>query len=265
MSVFGWGKQFHNCWCDLSDLNPCTVETWNKSFKYPNAEHMPIRLSMQSLELILDRNKEFIEIATHDLSLVYTEIGVPHLFIVTDPNGTAIHFIGQTEIIDNARENNVDRGTSFAVECAGINGISLAMQLQSTVVVQGAQHTMQFFKDWNCVSSPVCMFDKIYGYIDLSFSTDVDVTFAVPLLKKTIEKLENKLKKSRQVASVLFEHYNLSDREKEVAFGWLQNKSVLQMAHTMGITEGTVRNMLKKVYAKTGVNDKGQFFMKFLV
>ncbi|UOF90073.1 LuxR C-terminal-related transcriptional regulator [Fodinisporobacter ferrooxydans] len=208
--------------------------------------------------------------ATQDLSSVYTEIGIPHLFMITDSNGTAIHLIGQAEIIDKACGNNVNMGTSFAFEYAGINGISLAMQLHSTVVVQGVQHTMRFFKDWNCICSPVRTIDEeIIGYIDLSFSTDVDVTFAVPLLKKMIEKLERKLKKSREsinkeAAYLLFKPYNLSNREREVAFGWLQNKSVLQMAHLMGITEGTVRNMLKKVYAKTGVRDKGQFFKKFL-
>jgi transcriptional regulator of acetoin/glycerol metabolism len=271
MTVFGLTEQVHRCWSSLSDLDHTTVAAWEKSFKYPNAEQMPVRLSTQALEPILNQNRDFIAMADHDLSFVHTEIGIPHFFVVTDPNGIAIHFIGQAEIIEKVRGHNVDAGTPFAFEHAGINGISLAMRMQSTVVVQGVQHTMRFLKDWTCICSPVRLFDEIYGYVDLSFGTDVDVTFAVPLLNKTIEEVESKLKKSRQsismeaAADLVFEPFNLSNREKEVAFGWLQNKSVLQMAHTMGITEGTVRNMLKKVYAKTGVCDKGQFFRKFLV
>lgn len=271
MSVFGTTEQVYRRWCGLSDLDHYTVSAWEKSFKYPNAEHMPVRMSMQALEPILNRNREFIAMVDHDFTLLDNEIGTPHFFMVTDPNGVAIHFIGQAEMLEKLRGYNVGLGTPFAFEQAGINGISLAMRMQSTVVVQGAQHTMRLCKDWTCICSPVRIFDEIYGYIDLSFGTDVDVTFAVPLLKKTIEELESKLKKSRQsmsretAAYLLFEPYKLSNREKEVAFGWLQNKSALQMAHTMGITEGTVRNMLKKVYAKTGVSDKGQFFRKFLV
>lgn len=271
MSVFEATEQIHRNWSGLSNLDRYTVEAWEKRFKYPSADHMPTKLSAQALESLLNRNREFIEIAGHDLALVDTEIGIPHFFLVTDPNGILIQLIGQAEMIEKLRGYNVDVGTPFAFEQAGINGVSLAMRLQSTVVVQGEQHTMQLCKDWTCICSPVRIFDEVCGYIDLSFGSDVDVTFAVPLLKKTIEEIERKLKKTRQsigggaTAYLLFEPYNLSNREKEVAFGWLQNKSALQMAHTMGITEGTVRNVLKKVYAKTGVSDKGQFFRKFLV
>ncbi|MNY72210.1 Bacterial regulatory protein, luxR family [compost metagenome] len=62
-----------------------------------------------------------------------------------------------------------------------------------------------------------------------------------------------------------FQMYNLTPREREVAYAWLNNQSVLKIANKMGITEGTVRNMLKKVYAKTKVGDKGQYFRKFMV
>lgn len=268
MTVFGGTSQVHRSWSGLTNLDRYTMAQWEKAFKYPNAEQLPIRLSTKALQPIFKRNREFIDLADQDISLIDPEIGIPHFFVVTDPNGVALRFIGQTEVIDHLRKFNVDAGTHFALEHSGINGISLAMRLQTTVVLQGDQHTLRLFKDWTCVCSPVNIMGEICGYIGLSFGVEVDVTFAVPLLKKTIEELESKLKQSisREAAAyLLFEPYNLSNREKEVAFGWLQNKSVLQMSHAMGITEGTVRNVLKKVYSKTGVGDKGQFFIKFLV
>ncbi len=47
------------------------------------------------------------------------------------------------------------------------------------------------------------------------------------------------------------------------AYGWLMNYSVLRIASEMGIAEGTVRSLIKKVYAKTKISNKGQFMRVF--
>ncbi|WP_274654471.1 helix-turn-helix transcriptional regulator [Paenibacillus humicola] len=41
------------------------------------------------------------------------------------------------------------------------------------------------------------------------------------------------------------------------------NYSVLRIASEMGIAEGTVRSLIKKVYAKTKISNKGQFMRVF--
>lgn len=58
--------------------------------------------------------------------------------------------------------------------------------------------------------------------------------------------------------------FKLAPREKEVARLWLENRSVLYIASKYNITEGTVRNVIKKVYRKVGVQDKGDFYKKLL-
>ncbi|RAP74550.1 hypothetical protein DL346_21035 [Paenibacillus montanisoli] len=42
------------------------------------------------------------------------------------------------------------------------------------------------------------------------------------------------------------------------------NYSALRIANEMGITEGTVRNLIKRIYAKTKISDKGQFITTFV-
>ena len=54
-----------------------------------------------------------------------------------------------------------------------------------------------------------------------------------------------------EIVDKQFQMYKLTPREREVAYAWLSNQSALQISNNMGISEGTVRNMLKKVYAKT--------------
>lgn len=269
MSVFGISSNKLKKWFNLSDLAPATIAEMEKHLSCATPDYMPLKYSPQAMESILMQNQGLLTVANEDILLVNMGIGIPHLFFVTDPNGIVIRIIGQKDIIDRLTSCEIDVGTSFAHEHAGINGVSLAMRLQGTVVVKDSEHTLAFYKSWACICSPIRLSNEIYGYIDLSFRTDVDVTFAVPLLNGMIEKIERNLRGNnarlrKEPDGLLFDAYHLSIREKEVALGWLQNKSVLQMAHTMGITEGTIRNMLKKVYAKTGVSDKGQFFRKFL-
>lgn len=58
--------------------------------------------------------------------------------------------------------------------------------------------------------------------------------------------------------------YHLTPRKREVAYFWLMNYSVLRIAHELGITEGSVRNVIKKVYSKTEVDNQGQFISEFM-
>jgi DNA-binding CsgD family transcriptional regulator len=92
----------------------------------------------------------------------------------------------------------------------------------------------------------------------------------MPLLESIYYRFEEKYKqqtpniKKEIVVYQRFETYGLTPREEEIGYLWLQNKSALYIAETLGITEGTVRTVIKNVYRKTQVNDKGQYYQKFL-
>lgn len=55
----------------------------------------------------------------------------------------------------------------------------------------------------------------------------------------------------------------LTNREKEVAYEWLENKNVPEIADVYGMSQSTVRTFIKKVYAKTNVHHKGALLKKF--
>jgi DNA-binding CsgD family transcriptional regulator len=175
---------------------------------------------------------------------------------------------GPQELVEPLDQKyNVGAGSLFTIGNAGMNAISVAIELKDWVFLSGAEHDLQLFKQWNCFCSPVRQHGEIIGYIDMSFSVRDDHFLMASLFTNTLQGMEAELETSDQRALVCerFQIYRLSPREKEVGYMWLNNYSALRIASELGITEGTVRNVIKKIYRKTEVCDKGQFMRKFIV
>lgn len=209
------------------------------------------------------------KLAKEEMRALSASIPCTHFFILTDAEGTAIHIEGAEPLLHRLEQYKVVPGCSFALQAAGINGISLAMRKGSSSVVEGGNHSLQIFSDWTCICHPIKVNGEIIGYLDLSMREGIEVSFACVLVERLVNDIENKYKQSnpeikKEIMDKQFQMFKLTPREREVACAWLNNHSVLQIACNMGITEGTVRQMLKRVYSKTRVCDKGQFMRKFL-
>lgn len=214
-------------------------------------------------------SETFEKLAKEDIRAVSTSIPFTHFFILTDAQGAAIHIEGTEALLLALERYKVVPGCSFALNAAGINGVSLAMHTGSSAVVEGVNHSLQMFSDWTCICHPIKVNDEIIGYLDLSMREGTEVSFACVLMERLVNAIANKYQQSnpeikREIVNKQFQMYKLTPREREVAYAWLSNQSALQISNNMGISEGTVRNMLKKVYAKTKVGDKGQYFRKFM-
>ncbi len=274
MGVFTNLSDIKHSWTCLSDISREQLEQWNDSFAAsgisPATHQLIVRVPLEIAKQKVTDHSTFISQTNEVIRSLHEQLCTPHFFILTDADGMmldAVSFNSALQLLENI---NIGLGTLFALDCGGINAISMAMLLHSTVVLKGTEHTLDLFKDWTCICFPIKNGESVVGYLDLSFKSDIEVTFAVPLLERAIREIEKKLQnlnpeiKQKKIIE-LFDAYSLSIREKEVGYRWLQNQSALQIATSMGITEGTVRNMLKKVYAKTGICDKGQFIRKFIV
>ncbi|CQR58567.1 helix-turn-helix transcriptional regulator [Paenibacillus riograndensis] len=62
----------------------------------------------------------------------------------------------------------------------------------------------------------------------------------------------------------VLDNYKLTGREKEVALLWFSDKSALHISNTLGISEGSVRYVVKSIYIKMNVSDRSQFAKKLL-
>lgn len=212
----------------------------------------------------------FENLAKEEMRALSASIPCTHFFILTDVEGTAIHIEGTESLLMALERYKVVPGCSFVLHAVGINGISLAMHTGSSAVVEGINHSLQIFSDWTCICHPIKVNGEIIGYLDLSMKEGMEISFACVLVERLVNEIENKYKQSnpeikKEIMDKQFQMYKLTPREREVAYAWLNNQSALQIAINMGITEGTVRNMLKKVYTKTKVGDKGQYYRKFLM
>lgn len=145
-----------------------------------------------------------------------------------------------------------------------MNAVSLAMEMNCIGVVRGTEHTDQTFRDWNCVCAPLQDDDSVYGYVDISFNRGEPIEFAIPFVQQIAENIMEKwMEKNPEMQQYRLEstllEYKLTAREQEVARLWLMEKSALHIGSDLGISEGTVRNMLKSIYSKMRVNDRFQF------
>lgn len=231
-------------------------------------DHFPNTLSRSEKKDRLIERKEILYLLQEETRNMNDLLPIPYLFVIADPDGTVIDYCG-TELLKGYFErNNIKNGTSLAMKTAGINAISLSMENHSVSVVIGARHTNKLFAKLSCVCTPIRIKNIIIGYLSLCFHYFHEVTFALPLIEQLAKNIEEKLPQKdpmlqKELTYSHFDQYELTNREKEIAYGWLENKNVPEIAGIYGIRQSTVRTFIKKIYAKTKVNHKGEFLMKF--
>jgi len=231
-------------------------------------DHFPNILSMTEIKERLIERKEILYLLQEETGNMNDLLSIPYLFVIADPEGTIIDYCG-TELLKGYFErNHMKIGTSSAMNKAGINAIALSMENHSASVVIGAEHSNRLFAELSCVCTPIRIKNVIIGYLSLCFHYFHEVTFALPLIEHLAKNIEEKLPQKdpmlqKELTYSLFEQYKLTNREKEIAYGWLENKNVPEIADIYGISQSTVRTFIKKIYAKARVNHKGAFLRKF--
>lgn len=60
------------------------------------------------------------------------------------------------------------------------------------------------------------------------------------------------------------EHYNLTNREKEVASYWMMDYSSKEIAETLFLSDHTVKSVLKSINRKMEVSTKASLILKVL-
>lgn len=192
-------------------------------------------------------------------------LSIPYVVFLTDKDGTILELVYSSKVTREEMEQAELRpGVSLGREQAGMNAVSLAMETKGIAVVRGTEHSDEAFRNWNCVCAPLQDDDTVYGYVDVSFDISEPIEFAVPFVQQIAENmLEKWMERNPEMVqyrldSALME-YKLTAREQEVARLWLLEKSALHIGSDLGISEGTVRNMLKSIYSKMRVNDRFQF------
>lgn len=258
-------------WRTITSLDIKLLKDFNKYKQiepYNNSQsNMKERLREVQLYNYYKDNELHMDVVKKHCEDTVSSMFKPILFIFTSLDGIVLTISGPQELVQTLDQNhNLGAGSVFTIQNAGLNAISFSIELREWVYLSGSDHDFNLFKEWNCFCSPVRKNDEIIGYLDMSFSDKEDSLWMSALFAFTLKSIEEKLGRNNQEHLIYeqFQVYQLSPREKEIGYMWINNFSALKIASKLGITEGTVRNVIKKIYRKTGVCDKGQFIRKFI-
>lgn len=262
-------------WLKTGNLDPVMKKQWNSLVQQhsgldASAAALVVREGGLEQKRLAERHRALIQ-SVRDQTEEFLDC-CPQVLItmLADDQGRLLDVMGDEETLQLLSKSNIGSGTSFAMEHIGINAISASMKTGRMIVVEGAEHHLKLFAGWTCVCAPVTCNSQIVGYLDLSIGNGADVAFAALLLRQMIKHVEAVLltdcpHRHKEKVYEQFNKYGLTPRESEIGYRWLNNQPTTQISAELYISEGTVRNMIKKVYAKTETREKGRFIRKFMI
>ncbi|WP_434748812.1 LuxR C-terminal-related transcriptional regulator [Paenibacillus amylolyticus] len=239
---------------------------WKVEYTVNPMRELKVHIAHAALKERLKFNSKVLKLFRSKLDMLEGQFFYPHLFFLVDLEGIVLDIHGVDSLHPDLEPLIVRPGSSMSMESGGINAISIAIKTGENIFLEGDEHQLRFFKNWLCLCSPIKVQGEIVAFLNFSRHTPFvyDSIFAlVSSIVASIEyELELELQTHNQIDN-LFDTYCFTAREREVANLWLQNKGALYIGEKLGITEGTVRNFVKKIYMKSGVNDRGGFMQKF--
>lgn len=256
-------------WYSPKDLKKEQLDSFYSSKSRGSLNHQKKSLPMFS-ESMTDSiyHKVMITSLHNEMLKIRKYISIDFAVFLTDNTGRIIDIhLSSPAIKEELDKAGLAVGTSLAKHSLGLNAVSLAAEINSIAVVKGKEHTSPLFSDWNCVCSPLYSEGDTQGYVDISFYKEQQIELAIPLMLQIAENVSGKWMKSNPELQLfklqlVLDEYSLTGREKDVAQMWLAEKSALYISNELGISEGTVRNVIKSIYNKINVSDRWQFIKK---
>lgn len=184
-------------WTELDDLSETTLHSWMRLISDSDisaeTEQLPVRIPHSETDTVVVHYRLFLDNVRQELALFAEELCVPYVFTVTDVNGMVLDQFGTRFSMQKMHDSAIGIGSSFAMEHAGINAVSAAMQLEETVFIRGGEHTIGALQEWSCICVPVHLRGKVYAYIKLSVLGDITPLLAAPFLEEYVWSLQDAL------------------------------------------------------------------------
>ncbi|MFD1039424.1 sigma-70 family RNA polymerase sigma factor [Virgibacillus byunsanensis] len=126
------------------------------------------KLSEKELEQKKSTYSDFLSLEKQFMKNVIWDIGsIPVLIVVSDNEGSIIEMYGDEAIQDQVHSLGITPRVQFCVECAGINSISMALDLGEAVQVFGKEHYHSCLYNTACISVPFHFTDSITGTVSI--------------------------------------------------------------------------------------------------
>ncbi|NMI06882.1 hypothetical protein HF638_23110 [Paenibacillus sp. SZ31] len=274
MNFFRDSEIVRHPWTSLQEYSKQQREQWDCVFQESRCKSLTLSFSTKTegpeLSQKLDKHADLLKATQTELESISTLVVPSHLFILTDDEGMCLQLYASPQQLNDLKKHYITPGTQFNMKNLGINAISIAMESGKIAVVQGKEHSHTLFSSWSSISTPIQVERKVLGYLAISFDSAEDVIFAVPLLEKIICNIEEHLEWRDPIArkkriNRKLEDFQLTNREKEVAYCWLEGQSRSKIAQMLTISEETVRFHVKHIYEKVGVKHQVEFVKKVIL
>ncbi|PQP84242.1 hypothetical protein C0Q44_06530 [Paenibacillus sp. PCH8] len=254
-------------WKTKLDFSSHQWREWEyRDCTHPNSEPF-LRIPKKLWSKRVHYQSKIIKKIQLELEILQEQFTFPYLFILADLEGVILDLWGEGSLHWSMKPLKLKKGSLINLQSSGINALSISIQTGERIFLTGTEHKPTLLQDWKCLCLPISVNGTIFAYLNFNFFSIHMYNTSFALLAAIVQHVEKELESERideEHKCGVFETYHFTERERAVATLWLHNKGALYISGELGITEGTVRNFVKKIYAKCNVRDRVSFIQKFL-
>lgn len=168
-----WEKFIATGKMDAKSVRPEIEASWRRCYEarvdpYDGVSHLI--LDHSEIGMLLRTHKDLIDIARHFMLNLYEFVkSSGFIVLLSDKQGYIMEVMGDYDILDNASQVNLIKGSSWVEKEVGTNGIGTALVLGKPFQVSGREHYCRKLHTWTCSAAPVfdaC--DRIIGALQMS-------------------------------------------------------------------------------------------------
>jgi DNA-binding CsgD family transcriptional regulator len=208
-------------------------------------------------------------------------INKTNLLILTDTSGYIIDLISSPEVLLIYFNKGITLGSCMNYDSFGTTAISMALYYKSPVLLTGPNHLCKSLKDFQCLSIPLEVNNKLIGVLDISVIDPKDIAYFSSfiiifkdLLEKSLnhhvcpsvpsfEKNHSKYEKIIFFGSVIVNSkFSFTIKEVDILYKLYTEKSFDNIIFELHISQNTLKTHLKHIYQKLEVKSLHECMQK---
>lgn len=241
----------------------------------PDLSHVRFRLHGPMLDRLMARNRTVLDVAGEWISSSPRRFFFPHLLVITDAYGVVLRVSGDPESLEKSeRTLKIGVGASLSISSAGTNAVSASIELRRSALVLGNDHYLDAMKDWLTLCVPVRNADgRAVALVAICASRSISALLVFAGLCSLAEIIESNYQRAEANGKIWFSEtelkdrlnqFELSPREREIAFYWLLDYDCRRIGQALDLSENTVRVYISRIHNKLNVNSKASFILRVL-
>lgn len=211
-----WKKFIATGKLDANSVRPDIEASWKRCYDarvdpYDGVSHLI--LDRSEIGILLETHKDFIDIARHFMLKLYAFVkGSGFIVVLSDNRGYVMEVVGDYDILENASQVNLVRGSNWVEEASGTNGIGTALVLGKPFQVSGREHYCRKLHTWTCSAAPVFdVYGRITGALQMSGPSYAAHLHTLGMVVAAVEAIRDQLNVRQQNRKLSVLNDSLSD------------------------------------------------------